>query len=325
MAHIEWARQASLFVVAPATATTISRLANGIGDDMLTTLALAFEGPMLIAPAMNPSMYANASNAEAMGRLAERGVWFVEPAEGDVACGENGQGKLASIERIASEAEALSAHSTVLKGRSVLITSGPTQEPIDDVRFLSNRSSGLMGAALARAATSLGALVTVVSGPVSVRYPRTATIVSVRTALEMLDAALPYAADANVIIGAAAVADYRPAEPVSGKIRRTEADAVVRLVPNPDIIAELAKANPNARVVAFAAEPTDDLRVAKEKLVRKGVYAIAVNDVSRSDIGFGSADNDITLVRSDGTYDSSGKLSKLACARWLLERLTPSG
>ena len=321
MAHIDWARSASLLIIAPATASTIAKLANGVGDDMLTTLALAYEGPMLVAPAMNPSMYANASTRASMESLADRGAWFVEPTEGDVACGENGQGKLASIESICSEAEALSAHSRLLQGKTVLITSGPTQEPIDDVRFLSNRSSGRMGAALAHVCVFLGARVNVVSGPTSTRFPRSATVVNVRTALEMLESAEALASTADLIIGAAAVADYRPAEPVSGKLRRSESELTLRLVPNPDIIAALAKANPLAEVVAFAAEPSADLEIARAKIKRKGVHAIAVNDVSRTDIGFESATNELTLLFADGREARSGKGSKLACARWLLEQL----
>lgn len=324
MAHIDWARKANLLVIAPASASTLARIAHGIGDDMLTTLALAYEGPMLFAPAMNPSMYVNANTQAAMSLLADKGAWFVEPAEGDVACGENGQGKLASIERIADEAEALAATSTQLRGKTVLITSGPTQEPIDSVRFLSNRSSGKMGAALAQAVISLGGDAVVVSGPVSVSYPRQATVIRVQTASEMLEAATAHAHRADLIIGAAAVADYRPAEPVPGKIRRSDSDLTVRLVPNSDIIAALAAQCPG-KTVAFAAEPSDELGVARQKIARKGVYAIAVNDVSRGDIGFGSGDNELTLVWANGREARSGKRSKLACARWLLELLAADG
>lgn len=319
MAHIDWARAASLLVIAPATANTLSKLAHGVGDDMLTTLALAYDGPILLAPAMNPSMYANETTQSAMRLLADRGCWFVEPTEGDVACGENGQGKLASVDRIADEAEALSGHSSVLKGQRVLITSGPTQEPLDDVRFLSNRSSGRMGAALARAALSLGAEVVVVSGPVSVSYPRGAQVVLVRTAQQMLMACREYAQAASLIIGAAAVADYRPARAMEGKIRRSAENMTVELTPNPDIIASLATENPTAKVIAFAAEPNPEVETAGAKMRRKGTYAIAVNDVSRPDVGFESSENELTLIFSDGRVAVSGKVSKLACARWLLE------
>ena len=321
MAHIDWARQAALLVLAPASANTLAKIASGLGDDMLTTLALAYEGPILIAPAMNPSMYANALTQEHIESLKEKGAWFVEPAEGDVACGENGQGKLASIERITAEAVALTAHSTKLQGQKVVITSGPTQEALDDVRFLSNRSSGRMGAALVAAAVALGAEVTVVAGPSSVIYSRRARVISVRSAEEMLAATLAASEGADLVIGAAAVADYRPTSRQPGKIRSAAVLINVQLVPNPDIIAAVATANPAAKVVAFAAEPDSDLTSAREKIQRKGVLAIAVNDVSRTDIGFESADNELTLVFTDGRIEKSGKHSKLACARWLFEQL----
>ena len=200
MAHIDWARQAAILVIAPATANTIAKLASGIGDDMLGALALAYTGPMLIAPAMNPSMYAQATTQEAMRRLAERGAVFVEPLEGDVACGEHGQGKLASNTAIVSEALAIASHSSALSGQTILITSGPTQEPIDEVRYLTNRSSGKMGAALARAALLMGAEVTVVTGPVHVTLPLEAQVVRVHTAVDMLEACKPLAASADIVI-----------------------------------------------------------------------------------------------------------------------------
>jgi len=323
MAHIDWARQANLLVVAPATASTLARIAHGVGDDMLTTIALAYEGPMLFAPAMNPSMYANEATQAAIRTLEERGAWFVEPAEGDVACGEHGQGKLASVDRIADEAEALAIRSTALAGKTVLITNGPTREPLDDVRFFSNRSSGRMGAAVARAATALGANIVVVSGPVEVGYPRGAKVVRVETAVQMLEAARAEAAAASIVIGVAAVADYRPPKPVAGKIRRSDTSLEVQLVPNPDVVATIASENPNATVVAFAAEPSSDLTAAREKMVRKGVAAIAFNDVSRADVGFAGSDNELTLIYADGRIVESGKRSKLACARWLFDQLVP--
>lgn len=321
MAHIDWARQADLLLIAPASANTLAKIAEGRGDDMLSTLALAYEGPLLIAPAMNPAMYLHPATQAHLEMLQERGAWMVEPVEGDVACGENGQGKLASNARIVEESLAALADRTRLEGKHVVITSGPTQEAIDDVRFLSNRSSGKMGAAVAQVALSLGARVTVISGPTSVPLPRLANAVRVTSALEMRDAALTAAKDADWVIGVAAVADYRPANPVRGKMRRGEGDLQIELTPNPDIIAEVASANPQARVIAFAAEPSDDLQAAREKMRRKGVHAIAVNDVSRAEIGFESGENELTLLRADGEPSSSGRRSKLGCARWLWDAL----
>lgn len=321
MAHIDWARRADLLLIAPASANTLAKIAEGRGDDMLSTLALAYEGPLLIAPAMNPAMYLHPATQAHLETLQERGAWMVEPAEGDVACGENGQGKLASNARIVEESLAALADRTRLEGKHVVITSGPTQEAIDDVRFLSNRSSGKMGAAVAQVALSLGARVTVISGPTSVPLPRLANIVRVTSALEMRDAALAAAKDADWVIGVAAVADYRPANPVRGKMRRGEGNLQIELTPNPDIIAGVASANPQARVIAFAAEPSDDLQAAREKMRRKGVHAIAVNDVSRAEIGFESGENELTLLRADGEPSSSGRRSKFGCARWLWDAL----
>lgn len=322
MAHIDWARQADVLVVAPATANIIDKLAHGIADDMLTTIALAYEGPLVLAPAMNPTMYASQQVQASLATISSRAAVIVEPKVGDVACGENGQGKFASIEEIAEQVELVAARNQKLKGSHVLITAGPTQEPIDSVRFISNRSSGRMGAALARAALLMGAEVTVVCGPTDVPMPIGAQVIRIHTAEEMLREAAVHAGSADLILGVAAVADYRVAHPIEGKIRRSEEPLPLELTPNPDIIAELSKiAKPGAKVVGFAAEPSPELEIAKQKIAKKRLTAIAHNDVSRDDIGFGSETNELTLITADGEEWESGKLSKLACAFWLLERI----
>ncbi|MEA2553405.1 MAG: phosphopantothenoylcysteine decarboxylase / phosphopantothenate---cysteine ligase, partial [Fimbriimonadaceae bacterium] len=242
MAHIDWAREADLLLVAPASANTINKLANGIADDMLSTIALANTGPLVVAPAMNPTMYAQDVTRESMQKLRARAAVILEPQEGDVASGEYGPGKLAPNEEIIRAVLTVHSRSNVLQGKRVLITSGPTQEPIDSVRFLSNRSSGKMGAALARAALLMGAEVTIVTGPVKEPLPIQAEAIRVTTAEEMLAKARTAAAQADVIIGAAAVADYRPAAPLKGKIRRSSEPLHLDLVPNPDVITELGKA-----------------------------------------------------------------------------------
>lgn len=320
MAHIDWARAADVLVVAPATANTLSRLAHGIGNDMLTTIAIAYDGPVVVAPAMNPTMYASDGVRASLKVLKGRGTEVVEPTEGDVACGENGQGKLAPIATIAEAAVTAAHRKQLLAGKVVLITSGPTIEAIDDVRFISNHSSGKMGASLARAALSLGARVLVVSGPAKVGLPEEAQVIHVQSALDMLKAAMPLASQADFIIGCAAVADYRPTDRYSGKLRRSGDPIHLSLVPNPDIIAELAKVS-TARVVGFAAEPSPDLETVRAKLSKKGLFAIASNDVSRTDIGFDSDDNELTLVFSDGRTVASAKQSKLKCAFWLLREI----
>ncbi|RYG39999.1 bifunctional phosphopantothenoylcysteine decarboxylase/phosphopantothenate--cysteine ligase CoaBC, partial [bacterium] len=269
MAHIDWARWADVVVVAPATATTLARIAGGIGDDMLTTLVLATEAPLIVAPAMNPHMYAGAH--EVLESLRARAATVVEPTEGEVACGEEGKGKLAPVSEIVHATLAVVRRAQLLKGKRVLITSGPTREPIDAVRFVSNRSSGKMGAALARAALLMGAEVTVVAGPQRATLPLGAKVERVETALQMRDAALAAVLDVDFIVAAAAVADYRPASPFEGKLRRTESAMNLEMVANPDIVAELARTFPAAKTIGFAAEPDPDLATARAKIERKGL------------------------------------------------------
>lgn len=320
MAHIDWARQADVLVIAPATANTIAQIARGEGTNMLTTLALAFEGPMVVAPAMNPAMYGKEAIEGAIDDLQARGAVLVEPVEGDVACGEHGQGKLASNERIVEATLVLLSRKEMLSGKRLLITSGPTQEPIDAVRYMTNRSSGRMGAALAQAGLLMGAEVSVITGPTHVPLPRLARVMKVRTAAEMLEAALKEAPQANWILGAAAVADYRPESPIEGKRRRTGEPWSLRLIPNPDVLAAMAAAaKPGATLIGFAAEAGSDEESARDKVKRKGLFAIAMNDISRRDVGFETAENELHLLFADGQEQFSGRRSKLACALWLLE------
>ena len=318
MAHIDWARAADVLVVAPATANTLNALASGHADDMLTTIALAYEGPLVLAPAMNPSMLGHNTTQASLETLQARAAVIVEPGEGEVACGEQGQGRLASVAQIVEAVETVASAASTLAGKKVLVTSGPTEEPLDDVRVLTNRSSGKMGAAIARAALLMGAEVTVVAGPQRAPLPLRAAVVRVKTAQEMLEAALPLAKDADIVVGVAAVANYRP-ERTAGKLR-SGGEEKIGLEPNPDIISELAQAT-SGKVLAFAAEPDDALEGAREKMKAKGVHAIAVNDVSRTDIGFDSDQNEVVLLTRTGEQ-RSGKTSKLRCALWLLERIT---
>jgi phosphopantothenoylcysteine decarboxylase / phosphopantothenate---cysteine ligase len=322
MAHIDWARQADLIVVSPATANTLNKIANGVGDDMLTTILLATTKPVVVAPAMNPQMYANEATQTSLQTLRERGVEVVEPVEGDVACGENGQGKLASIPEIVRAVVETAQHGTALKGQQILITSGPTQEPIDDVRYITNRSSGKMGAALAKAALRMGAEVTVIAGPQREPLPAGATVIRVKTAEEMLAAAKSHLGNKTIVIAAAAVADYRLAQPISGKMRRTSESINLELVPNPDIVATLAKAaGAGVKIIGFAAEPTSDLAVAKAKIERKGLHAIAANDVSQAGIGFDAIQNELVWLDAKGNTERSGVMSKYQCAVWLLTKI----
>jgi len=325
MAHIDWARQADIIIIAPATANTINKIAQGIADDMLSTITLATTKPIVIAPAMNPQMYANEVTQQSLEELEARGAYIVEPEEGDVACGENGQGKLASISSIIFTVNEVATTSKLLKSKKILITSGPTQEPIDDVRFITNRSSGKMGVALAKAALLMGAEVSMIAGPQEARIPLKLTVIRVKTALEMLEAMKVQATQHDWIIGAAAVADYRLENPSPGKLRRSESSLQISLVPNPDIIAEAARLAPNAKVIGFAAEPSTDLSIAKEKIRKKSLFAIAANDVGNTEIGFDSSANAIDLIFADGNILNSGVRSKFQCAVWLLESIAQKG
>jgi phosphopantothenoylcysteine decarboxylase/phosphopantothenate--cysteine ligase len=325
MAHIDWARQADIIIIAPATANTINKIAQGFADDMLSTITLATTKPIVIAPAMNPQMYANEVTQQSLEVLEARGAYIVEPEEGDVACGENGQGKLASISSIIFTVNEVATTSRLLKGKKILITSGPTQEPIDDVRFITNRSSGKMGVALAKAALLMGAEVTMIAGPQEARIPLQLTVIRVKTALEMLEAMKRQVPQHDWIIGAAAVADYRLENPSPGKLRRSESSLQINLVPNPDIIAEAARLAPNAKVIGFAAEPSTDLSIAKEKIRKKSLFAIAANDVGNTEIGFDSSANAIDLIFADGNILHSGVRSKFQCAVWLLESIAQKG
>lgn len=321
MAHIDWARAADLVLVAPATANTLAKLAHGVADDMLTTLAVASQAPLMVVPAMNPTMYSSPGVLQARGILMDRGAEWLEPSTGDVACGENGQGKFPPIEVIVHEVQEVLSRSNQLAGQTVLISSGPTQEPIDIARYLTNRSSGKMGAALARAALRMGARVIVVAGPQRARLPVEAEIVPVQTAIEMRDRMVEMAPAADWIIGVAAVADYRPAAPSSVKIRRSAEPLHLELLPNPDVLAEaVAAARPGTRAIGFAAEVGDDPEVIAGKLERKNLSAIAINDVAGAETGFESETNQITLQFRDGERIASEKMSKSALARWLFEQ-----
>ena len=319
LAHIDWARWAKLVLVAPCTANTMNRIAAGLAEDMLSSLLLVYEGRLVVAPAMNPSMYAHEATQAALRVLRDRGAEIVDPAEGDAACGENGQGKLAANSEILERVEAVLSASSALVGRRVLITSGPTREAIDAVRFVSNRSSGKMGAALARAALMMGAEVTVITGPSTAVMPVRANVVRVESAREMLAAGLMVAPEADLVIGAAAVADYRPARAHDGKLPKREERMSLEMVRNPDVLSALAEKCPGA-AVGFAAEVAGSREAALEKLRAKGLAAIALNDVGDSEIGFESDRNELTLLDADGKSEGSGRMSKLRCAIWLLER-----
>jgi phosphopantothenoylcysteine decarboxylase / phosphopantothenate---cysteine ligase len=298
-AHIAAAAWAEVLCVAPATTHVLARLALGLGDDFLTTTALAFAGPVVVAPAMHPVMWGQEATRQHAETLKRRGVRFAGPVEGPLASGEVGMGRMAEPAEIVKAIEAAGGGGP-LAGRTVLVSAGPTFEPVDPVRFLGNRSSGRMGFALAAEAARRGARTILVAGPVALPTPAGVSRVDVGTAREMERAVHDHAPAADVIVMAAAVADYRPRHPADRKIKKEQGLAAIELEENPDILAGLRAVAPRALLVGFAAETHDLERNARAKLERKGADLLIANDVSRSDIAFGSGDNEVTVYRRDG-------------------------
>ncbi|HEV8580049.1 MAG TPA: bifunctional phosphopantothenoylcysteine decarboxylase/phosphopantothenate--cysteine ligase CoaBC [Thermoanaerobaculia bacterium] len=298
-AHIAAAAWAEVLCVAPATTHVIARLALGLADDFLTTTALAFTGPVVVAPAMHSAMWEKETTRRYVEELERRGVRFIGPVEGALASGEVGMGRMAEPEAIVQAVEAAVATGP-LAGRMVLVTAGPTHEPVDPVRFLGNRSSGRMGFALAAEAARRGAKVELVAGPVALETPRGVNRVDVVTAREMESAVRERAPEADLIIMAAAVADFRPRRPAETKIKKERGLPVLELEENPDILAGLRALAPNAVLAGFAAE-TENLETnARGKLEQKQADFLVANDVSRSDIAFEREDNEVTVFRREG-------------------------
>jgi phosphopantothenoylcysteine decarboxylase / phosphopantothenate---cysteine ligase len=293
--------QADLLVIAPLSANTLAKLAHGLADNVLTQTALAFEGPVLAAPAMNPRMWAHAATRENVARLRERGVVLVGPDEGELAEGEWGVGRMSEPEEIFARVEAVLARRHELEGKRVLVSAGGTREPLDAVRFLGNRSSGRMGVALAEEARLRGADVTLVAANLSVPPPGKVELVPAPTAAE-LEREVLARSDADVVLMAAAVADYRPAEQSSGKRPKNEQPWAVTLEPTGDVLAQLGARRRNGQVlIGFAADHGETgLARAREKLEAKRSDLIVFNDVSREDIGFDAAENEVVLVSAAG-------------------------
>ena len=299
MGHIELARWADLLLIAPATADCLARLAAGRADDLLTTVALATAAPVLLAPAMNQQMWADAATAANIATLEARGMHRIGPADGDQACGEVGTGRMSEPQAIAERAAGLFEHGA-LAGLRVVVTAGPTREALDPVRYLSNHSSGKMGFALAAACADAGARTTLVSGPVTLATPPRVARRDVESAGEMLEASLALLPECDIFIACAAVADYRPEHAAEGKIKKNDDRMTLTLVRNPDIVATVAAADPHPFTVGFAAETRDLLAYARGKLERKGLDLVVANDVSAEGIGFNSDDNAVTLLWADG-------------------------
>ncbi|WP_166238116.1 bifunctional phosphopantothenoylcysteine decarboxylase/phosphopantothenate--cysteine ligase CoaBC [Paenibacillus turpanensis] len=321
IAHIDLADRADLIVVAPATANVIAKMAHGLADDMLTTTLLAATCPIVVAPAMNVHMYEHPAVVENMNTLRLRGIRFVEPGTGQLACGYVGKGRLAEPEQIAAYLEQLVMENEppkLLAGKRVLITAGGTVERIDPVRYITNDSSGKMGFAIAEQARRLGAEVTLVYASVSEKLPEGVELVRVQSALDMMDAVLERFSDTDLVVKAAAVADYRPAEPAAQKIKKQEDELTLRLVKNPDILAALGQRKTKQFLVGFAAE-TNDLELhAMQKLQRKNCDLIVANDVTDPLAGFGKDTNVLHVFDGNGPAASFPPLSKHEAALRLL-------
>jgi phosphopantothenoylcysteine decarboxylase/phosphopantothenate--cysteine ligase len=319
--HIELARWADVLLIAPATANVIAKVAVGIGDDALTTYALAHRGDVVIAPAMNSFMLAHPTVIQNLNILRARGVDVIEPDWGLLACGDEGAGRMPDapvlIERVRSHFV-----SKDLDGKSVLVTAGPTREAIDPVRYISNRSSGKMGYALAEAARRRGATVTLVSGPVSIAAPSGIAFSRVTTAREMHDAVLG-ALPQQIVIKAAAVADFAPQQVADRKIKKERGrdEMTLALQKTPDILEALAKVKPHPFVVAFAAETNDVIDNAKKKLQSKSADLIVANDVSDQSIGFDSDQNEVLVIARDGANVKIARASKLVVANRILDEV----
>ncbi|HLO26561.1 MAG TPA: bifunctional phosphopantothenoylcysteine decarboxylase/phosphopantothenate--cysteine ligase CoaBC [Geobacteraceae bacterium] len=318
--HISLADRADLFIIAPATANIIGKLAGGIADDMLTTTVMATKAPVLIAPAMNVNMYQNPLYKENEAKLKQHGYLFVEPATGMLACGWEGEGKLQEPQVIFEEAIAALTPKD-LAGERLLVTAGPTREEIDPVRFLSNHSSGKMGYAIARAAWRRGAAVTLVTGPTCLDAPWGTETVAVESAEEMRAAVLVRLPSSSIIIKAAAVADYRPAKRALEKIKKADAPLALELVKNPDILGELGRMKGSSILVGFAAETECLLENAAKKLAEKNLDMVVANDVSQAGAGFNVDTNIARLLFRDGRMEELPLMGKGDLANVILDRI----
>jgi len=322
MDHITWGQEANLVIIAPATANFVAKMAHGIADDFLSTMVLAATAPILVCPAMNDRMWAHPAVQANLKVLRERGASVMEPDSGDLACGTKGPGRLPETEDILERARAVLAPQDC-SGRKILVTAGATVEAIDPVRFITNRSSGRMGYALARAARRRGASVVLVSGPSGLKPPQGVTVIGVRSAEDMKTAVLEGLDGCDAVIKAAAVADYRPRDQAEQKIKKGEGERVLELVRTPDILAELGceRGEGACVLVGFAAETESLLENARDKLQRKNVDMIVANDVSRSDAGFDAETNLVKILHRDGRVEELPLMSKDDVADRILDRI----
>lgn len=319
--HISLAKKADIFVIAPATANFIGKAAHGIADDMVTTTYLATKAPVLIAPAMNTGMYTNSVVQENMEILRSRGVRFVEPEAGRLACGDVGKGKLADPAAIVDEIVDMLMPKD-LQGISLLVTAGPTREAMDPVRFISNHSTGKMGYAIAEHAQRRGAKVTLVSGPVALEPPKNVEFVGIRSACDLRDAVITRLPELDWVVKAAAVGDYRPATYADDKIKKKDDDMSISLVRNPDILAEVGeKKRTDQTVCGFAMETKDLIASARTKLEKKNCDMLVANNLKVAGAGFGHDTNVVTMLYRDGSSEALDLMQKQEIADIILDRM----
>jgi phosphopantothenoylcysteine decarboxylase/phosphopantothenate--cysteine ligase len=323
--HISLAENCDLLVIAPCTANVVGKLAHGLADDLLSTVALAVTSPILIAPAMNDAMYANPVVRSNIKLLKGKGVRFVEPEEGELASGKLGKGRLAGIEKIVDEVKRilLPAFRDDFSGKTVVVSAGPTREYIDQVRFLSNPSTGRMGYALAGAARERGANVILISGPTHLAPPQGVRTINVETALEMRKQVIENSRKADIVVMAAAVANYRPKKKAETKIKKGKSNLTLEFEENPDILAELGKKKGRKVLVGFSLETRGHVRRAREKLREKNLDLIVANDPLQDGAGFGVETNIVQIIDREGNVEKLPKLPKEEIAHLILDRLLP--
>ncbi|MFZ3131862.1 MAG: bifunctional phosphopantothenoylcysteine decarboxylase/phosphopantothenate--cysteine ligase CoaBC [Desulfosporosinus sp.] len=319
--HIALAEHVDAVIVAPATANILAKMATGLADDFLSTVLLAARAPIFVAPAMNHAMYHHPATQVNLALLKERGVHVIGPDTGFQACGTDGDGRMSEPAEIVESLTRFFAGLAWLKGKKALVTAGGTQEPLDPVRYLGNRSSGRMGYAIAQALQEAGAETILVSAPTDLQTPHGVSRISVQTALEMYDAVLGLFPEMDVVIKAAAVADYRPSVEAEQKIKKTGTSCTLELVPNPDILAELGRKKTSQVLIGFAAETENLLANATQKMQKKNVDLLVANDVTKPGAGFGSPTNIVSFLFPDGRRIDFPQLSKLEVARHLVREI----
>ncbi len=319
--HIALAKWAEVFLIAPATANIVGKIANGIADDMLSTTVMATKAPVVLAPAMNSNMYLNPVTQANLDRLAKLGYIIIEPDCGRLACGDSGPGRLPEPAVIVDRVDKLFFRKQALAGQKILVTAGGTREPLDPVRYIGNRSSGKMGYALAKAAAARGAEVFLIAGPNSLPVPAGVNVQLVETAAEMRAAVLAKFPVADIVIKAAAVSDYRPRQRQGEKIKKSDGELTLVLESNPDILAELGQRKKNQFLVGFAAETQELVSNARRKLEKKNLDLIVANDITRPGAGFDTDTNIVKLLFRDGSIEDLPIMSKEALAETILDKI----